>query len=403
MSRWLGKEMSPGFWMFFAAAFFFDLGIGLYFFLFNLFLANLHFNEKFLGLVSGALTLGNVAGTIPISMVARRFGLRRALLLCFVAAPLISCLRPFILWQPGQIGLAFLTGVALSSWPVCFSPVVASLTTEKNRVFAFSLVFATGIGTGTLAGLVGGYLPDLLRATTGASHIVDSMRLVLLLASGIIMLGIWPILHLRLGPEERTGKQRFRLFHPFLFRFLPPFALWSFASGAFTPFAAVYLQQHLGIPLQHVGIIFSSSQLVQCFAVLLAPFVFRRLGDITGIAFTQVAAGVAIFALGLNRSPSFAVALYLGYTGLQFMSGPGLYSLLMSRIPNNERSTVSAVQNIVCALSGSVAAVISGAVIVRYGYPTMLATNGGIAAVAALLFLILLHPRISPPAPEVAI
>lgn len=401
-SCWPHKDLSRGFWIFFTAAFFYDFGIGLYFFLFNLFLANLNFNERILGVVAGALTLGNVAGTIPISMLARRFGLQKPLLLCFVAAPLISCLRTVFLWPPAQIGLAFLTGVALSSWPVCFSPIVARLTTEENRVFAFSVVFATGIGTGILAGLVGGYLPGLLRTTTGAGHVVEGMRLVLLLASAIVLLGTWPVLKLHLGSIEHTGGRPFRLFHPFLYRFLPPFAVWSLVTGGFPPFAAIYLQQHLKIPLGHVGIIFSASQLAQFAAVLLAPLLFRRAGTIAGIMITQFAAGAAAFALGWTQSIFLAVIFYLGFTGFQFMSGPGIYSLLMSHLPDEERSTASAVQNIVGALSQAAAAVITGTMIVRYGYPKVLVSNAGVAVAAALLFFILLRsinrPAVSEPA-----
>jgi predicted MFS family arabinose efflux permease len=62
----------------------------------------------------------------------------------------------------------------------------------------------------------------------------------------------------------------------------------------------------------------------------------------------------------------------------------------MGNIPVEERSTASAVQNIVGALSQATAAVISGAIIVNYGYPRMLAGNGVIAIAAAMLFFFLL-------------
>ncbi len=107
-SRWLGSRFGKQFWTFFAAAFLYDFGFGLYFFLFNLFLANLHYRENILGLVTGALTIGNVAGSIPVSLLARRFGLQKTLLLGFVAAPLICVLRTVLLWIPAQIGLSFL-------------------------------------------------------------------------------------------------------------------------------------------------------------------------------------------------------------------------------------------------------------------------------------------------------
>ena len=401
-SRWIGRKFGRNFWVFFTAAFLFDFGFALYFFLFNLFLANLHYKENILGLVTGALTMGNVAGSIPVSMLSRRFGLQRVLLLGFIASPIICVLRTFILWMPAQIGLAFLSGAALSTWTVCFSPTVARLTTEENRVSAFSIVFATGIGSGTLAGLVGGYLPVLLKARVEASQLVDNMRLVLLLACGIVMLAIVPVLKLRLGPAEGTKKRQFQLLHPFLLRFLPPFALWSIVTGSFPPFAAVYLQQRLRIPLTNVGIIFSAAQLAQFGAVLLAPFLFRRFGTIIGIMCTQVATGVAVFALGRTQNISLAILFYLGFASLQFMSGPGIYSLLMNQIPDEQRSAASAVQNMVGALSHSGVAVLSGFMLVKYGYPKVLAGNAVIAVAAALLLFSMLGSidrRLTSPVP----
>jgi MFS family permease len=389
-SPWPGERLSSAFWVFFVAAFFFDFGFGLYFFLFNLFLANLHFNERIIGIVAGALTLGNVAGTIPVSLLVRRFGLQRVLLLCFIAAPLFSILRTLLLSMPAQVGLAFSTGVAMSCWPVCFPPAAAKLTTENNRVSGFSILFATGIGTGTLAGLVGGYLPGLFRTTGGTSHIADSMRPVLLLACGVVMLGIWPILHLRLGRAEHGASVPSRFAHPFLLRFLPAFALWSVVTGSFAPFAAIFLQKHLGLPLKSIGLIFSGSQLAQVAAVLLAPFLFRRFGTVGGIMCTQIATGVAVLALGRAQSASMAVVCYLGYTGVLFMSGPGFYSMLMSRLPEEERGKASAAQNLVGAVSQAVAAFLTGGLVVRYGYPAVLSGNAVVAIAAALLLLVLL-------------
>jgi MFS family permease len=390
MSRWFGKPFSTNFWIFFTAAFFFDFGFGLYFFLFNLFLANLHYKENILGLVTGALTLGSVAGAIPINMLVKRIGPQKVLLICFVATPLLCVLRALILWMPAQIGLAFLAGVAIGCWPVCFSPAVARLTTEENRVSAFSIVFATGIGSGTLAGLVGGYLPQLLSTASGSSHLIDHLRAVLLLACGIVMLGIYPVAKLQLGPPERSEKHPFRLVNPFLIRFLPAFTIWSVVTGAFTPFAAVYFQQRLRFPLTQVGLIFSAAQLAQFAAVLLAPLLYRRIGTITGIMCTQVASGIAAMALGGTRIGYLAILFYLAFTSLQFMSGPGIYTLVMNQLPDEERSTASALQNIVGALSHAAAAVIAGAMFVRYGYPKVLAGVAAFAVAAAFLFFILL-------------
>jgi predicted MFS family arabinose efflux permease len=207
------------------------------------------------------------------------------------------------------------------------------------------------------------------------------------------MLGILSILKLQLNVTEANGPRRIRIFHPFLYRFLPTFALWSVVTGSFIPFAAVFLQQQLGLSMRHVGLVFSASQLTQFAAVLLAPLLYRRWGTITGIMYTQIATGVAVFALGHLHGTSTAVALYLGYMGAQFMSSPGLYSLLMARIPDAERSTASAVQNVTSALCQAASAAVTGGCIVRYGYSAVLSGNTFVAFAAALVLFALLGER----------
>jgi len=395
--RTFQSRFSRGFWMFFAAAFFYDFGFGLFFFLFNLYLTDLHFNEKILGILTGTLTFGNVVGTIPVTILVRRFGLQRMLLLCFIAAPLICILRTFILWVPAQVGLAFLTGMAMSSWPICFSPTIAKLTNERNRVAGFSMTFATGIGLGTLAGLAGGYLPEWLRNTGHAVALVASMRTVLQLACMVALLGTWPILKLQLGTPDRTERRRIRIFHPFLLWFLPPFVVWNIVTGSFPSFAPVYLQQHLGIGLPHVGVIFSIAQLLQFAAVLLAPLLYRRWGRMVGVGLAQACTAIALVCMAWSRNSSFAVAYYFAYSGAQWMTGPGIYSFLMDNIPEEERSTASAIQNFSGAICQAATAAITGSCIVRFGYDNVLLSNAAAAILASALFVFVLGGAVRRP------
>lgn len=384
-SPWSSEKLSRQFWIFYAAAFFFDFGFGLYFFLFNLFLLNRHFDERAIGIISSALTLGSVAGTIPVGMLVRRFGLQRLLLFCFIATPLFSICRTLILWMPAQIGLGFLMGLALSTWPVCFAPSVAKLTTEKNRVLAFSISFATGIGAGTLAGLVGGSLPDLLRSNHPSISTSTGMQLVLDGAAVVTMLGIWPVLRLTLGRPDQSERRKLLTFPPYLLRFLPGFALWSIVGGSFIQFAPIYFQKNRGMSLHGVGMVFSAAQLAQFAAVLIAPVLFRRAGPVSGIISAQVAAGAAIFALGYSHTISSAVGMYLVFTAVQFSAGPGFYGLLMSRVPESERSSASAIQNMTGALSQAGSAALTGTLIVHSGYGLVFKANAVLGLFGALL------------------
>jgi MFS family permease len=396
---WLSeKKLSRGFWIFFTAAFFFDFGFAVYVFLFNLYLLDLHFNERVMGLVGGALTLGSVVGTLPVGVLAQKIGLRPLLAFCFVAASLMGVLRATVMWEPAQIGLAFLAGLAMCVWGVCFLPAIARLTTEENRASAFGLIFSVSIGTSALGGLMCGYLPQWLRMAGFVMSAAEVKRLILLASCAIAAVGLIPVLKLRLPLQldeppssKKSWKQAWKV-HPFLLRFLPAMALWTAVLASFTPFANVYLSRDLQIPLSRIGLIFSVAQVIQFCMGLLTPVVFRRLGLINGIVATQVATAVAMACLAGTHNRGLAVALYLSLSATQWMSSPGLYNLLMSRVPDGDRSTASAMTMFCNALLQSAATAASGILFVQFGYPRVLVGITALALTAALLFKFLVAP-----------
>jgi len=398
------KNLGRAFWVFFTAAFFFDAGFAVYFFLFNLYLLDIGFKERAIGLVGGAFTLGSVLGMLPAGVLARKLGLRRMLVFCFLGAPLVNALRTVWMGEAAQIGFAFLAGLAMCTWGVCFLPAVARLTTEKNRASAFSLIFSVSIGTSALGGVVCGYLPHWLRMAGFAMQGAEVKRLILQVSCGIALVGLIAVLRLRMPPQtapealaeiQPMGRSWFGgwKLHPFLLRFLPLMALWSAILAAFTPFANVYLARDLHIPFARIGLIFSSAQLVQLCLGLLTPVVFRLLGLINGIVATQIAAAVALASMAGVRDERLAVAFYLTFSAAQWMSSPGLYNLLMSETPDKERSTAAAMTLFCNALAGSAATAGAGILFARFGYPLTLLGIALLALAAAILFRTLIAPQ----------
>ena len=382
-------RLSPQFWTFLAASFFFDLGLSIYYFLLNLFLVGHGYTEKNIGLFTSAAAVGNLVGALPSGRLAQRLGLRPVLLACFVLAITLSSARALLLSFPSQLILSFLAGATLSAWAVCLSPVVAQLTNEKQRPVAFSLLLSLGIGLAALGGLAGSRLPALMSRHLRVGNL-DPQQMVLLLSCGIVVFGIWPVAKLTLTRPRVVEKPR-PLVSPFLLRFLPAIAVWSLVTGSFSPLASVYLARHVHLSLRQIGNAFSLSQIAQVGAVLLAPFLFRRWGLVKGIVFTQVAAAALLLALSSIASPLAVTAAYVGFSAFQWMNEPGLYSLLMNMVPVDDRGGASASNSLVMSASQAVAATLAGAAFVRYGYPPVLRGIALIALLAATLFANLQH------------
>jgi MFS family permease len=389
------QNLNRKFWIFFLAALFFDAGFSIYVFLFNLYLLDCGFNERAMGLIGGATTLGSLVGLLPAGVLARKIGLRPLLAFCFIAAPIFSAGRAVWIWEPAQIGLGFLSGLAMCSWGVCFLPAVARLTTEKNRTAAFSLIFSVSILTGMLGGGVCGYLPQWLALAGIIMQAAHVKRLILLVSCAVAFLGLFPALHLRMPTQEspteaaapRPGKW-FRKWkpQPFLLRFLPLMALWSAVLAAFSPFGNIYLSRDLHISMTQIGLVFSMVQLVQLGMGLVTPIAFRALGLVNGIVATQIVTAVVLGSMAGVHNGRFAIALYLAFSAAQWMSAPGLYNLLMNETPDAERSTAAA-QTLFCnALAGSIATASAGIFFTRFGYPPVLLGIAGLAFAAAIAF-----------------
>ena len=392
---WLrDQQLARPFWTFFAAAFFFDAGFAVYFFLFNLFLLDLGFTERTMGLIGGALTLGSLVGTLPAGALARRLGVRPLLFLCFIAAPLCGVLRTSFLSPSAQIALAFLAGLAMCLWGICFLPAVARLTTESNRSAGFGLIFAASLGTSTLGGILCSYLPRWLAHSGILLQPAALKRLILLASCCIALLGLVPLTRLRLPEAPGThpgegalapgGLSSFCLSSRSLL-IVALIALWAGVQSAFTPFAMVHLTRDFNIPLQHTALLFSVAQTLQLIGALATPFLFRSLGLARGIAATQALTAACLALMALTPSGRAAVVFYLGFAAAQWMASPGMYNLLMSSTPDPDRGSAAALAMFANSLIGSAATVLAGSLLIRFGYPSIMLSIATAALALALV------------------
>jgi predicted MFS family arabinose efflux permease len=389
--RWFAG-LKGEYWTFFAAAALFNCGLFIFFFLYNLYLLQMGFKENFLGLVTGAMTAGSVAGCIPAAAIIRRFGVRSTLLVAFFAIACIAALRAIVTVPPLLVALAFIAGLAGSTWGVAISPAIAQLTTERSRSLGFSLILSTGVAIGIIGGFAGGHLPAAF------SHVLSSnlngYRASLLCGCAVVILSLWPLSRLKIDAppaEERL----FRRPSPILMRFFAAMIVWNLATGAFNPFYGAFFV-HLRFSTERIGVLFSGVHLAQALAMLAAPVAMQRFGLARGISTLQIFTALSLAALATVTGSAAASLAYGGYVVFQYMSEPGVFALLMNSVPASQRAGVSALNMIVMFASQAAAAAIAGVMITRFGYPPVLTAASLICVASALLFRGLGAGRIAP-------
>jgi MFS family permease len=384
---WRRQRLGREFLVFQLASVLFDFGEFVFFLLYNLYLLDLGYTEKFLGQVAAAVTAGTFVGLVPAAMFARRFGLRNAVAIAIVGTATATTLRAVVAWQPALIASAFLNGLFMSFWAVSLPPAIAGLTSARNRTLGFSLVTSLGIGVGALAGLIGGRLPALLVHLSPSLTTVGSKRIALLAGSGFAAFAVIPAMLLKFPstPQTETDKKVYPRSR-FTNLFFTALFVWTLGTGGFNPFFNAYFSRHLHFSVERIGLIFSYAQFAQVIAILAAPAVLKRISDVKGIASMQAATAAMLACLAAVSNPLGGALFYVAYMCFQYMSAPCLLSMLMSRVSRAEQSGASALNFMVTSLAGICAATLAGLALPHTGYEPVLAVCAGVTLSAAAIF-----------------
>jgi predicted MFS family arabinose efflux permease len=375
---WRSNALGSQFWTFLAAAVLYNFALFVFVLLYNLYLLDLGFREDFVGTVNSALRVGSMLGTIPAALVAHRLGLRKSLIVVVLVTACAEVLRAIVGARMPLAVLAFASGCTFAVWAVVMTPVIAAAVPEKRRPVAYSVFFACMFSTGIAGNAVGGVLPLLLH----------SRRTVLLWSAACSALAVFPALRLKEFPRAPVGTRIYPRSR-FLVLYLVPFAVWHLATGTFNPFNNVYFKR-LGFADQRIGSVFAAAQFVQVGALLAAPLIIRRLGLLNGIVVMMAATALGLAALATQPPVTGAVAAYIAYMSFQWMSEPGLNTLLMNRVAEREHSGASALNYVVAFGAQALAAYAGGVMFSRLGYGPALAGAAGLALLAAVLFRVLL-------------
>jgi MFS family permease len=372
------------------AANIYAFGIFILFLLYNLFLLDAGYRENSLGIFSGAMTLGTIAGALPAAALCHRVGIRASLVAGCIGVAAFSACRTIHWGDLWLAATAFGAGCASSLWMIALMPAVAAILPDRHRPTAFSLWIGSGIATGSVAGLLGSRLPAWIAAAGLAADTLTAKRIAIIIGCALALCALWPLSRLtclsgRAEPEPKTYPNE-----PFVWRYLFAFGLWQFAVGMFNPLFNAYFFREAGASIEQIGNIFAGSQLAQVAALAVAPLILGKAGVIEGTAVIQAAGAACLVAIATGLPP-FGVAVgYAAFMSCQAMVEPGMFSALMNRVAHYERSGASGLNFFVMFGAQAIAAAVGGWLVTQAGYAAMLHAAGAVALVSALFFRLLL-------------
>lgn len=359
-------------WRILLHSFIFGLALSIADILFNFYLVSLGYAADTAGLLSTVARGAGMLLGIPMGLLIDRLGSQRALLIGLVCYSVgwALILQAVALWA--LIGAQFVIGSAYLLVSTAITPLLASVTSDKERTTVFGLnAFATLI-VGLLGSVVGGLLPTFAAGVIDAgAQSTAAYRLALTAVVGLGVIAMLPVLP-RLpvvtdgrGEVRADGGAQLTIWA--LIRLALAGLLLGVGGGAFLPFQNLFFRTQFGFDDAAVGVALAWAALGMGMGALIGAPVTARLGLRRGAALLRVG---AVPAMLLMLAPGIfpAVAGFFLRGLFVAASYPMNDALVMRATPHRQRGLAVSMMSLLWSGGWALASVTSGWVQLHFGF-----------------------------------
>ncbi len=362
---------------------------GIYSVLFNLYLVEAGYSERFVGRAIAMTAVGLAAAALPAGLLAERWSRRKCIVLGAALEAVGQALRAGTTHAPTILAAGVLIGVGQSLFQIAAAPFITEHSTPRERTHLFSSFFASALLAGVLGSAVGGALPHAVQALVRGMPLFAAYRASLLVGVALAACSLVPLLAmgrleekpLAQDAEPVTREDRRRLV---------PIALNSLligmGAGLVIPFMNLYFKDRFQCSSTQIGGFFSIAQVFTATAALLGPALARRFGKLRTAVTSELLSLPFLVTLGAERRLAVAAVSFWLRATLMQAATPLLQTFIMEAMPRALRARATSLINLVWNLGWGVSAVLAGTVIERFGYATPFYVTAALYAIAATTF-----------------
>lgn len=357
-------RFSSQIWLYLTSAFTFGLSQAFMMLFLNFYLKALGLGTQWQGILNALPAITLALLSLPAVALARRISNAHTLKIG-AALGLLGTL--LITLAPGAalivVGALF-QGAGSALTVVSSTPFMANNSDEKNRVTLFSVQSAMFTAAGFVGNIVGGRIPELYAAANNVPvHGVEALRTALLVATGLQVLGLIPVLFLRPSGKTRPEGRSFAVKDKrTMARLVLPNILVGLGAGATIPFLNVFVEGKFNIDYASLGSLFAWTSLATAATALLQPLLVKKMGQIQAVLVVQAASLPFLAMLGFAPHLWMVTAAMFTRGALMNAAGPVYSAYAMSSLPEEDRQMYSAVNTIAWDLGWAASSIGSGVV-----------------------------------------
>lgn len=361
----------------------------------NLYLRRLGYSKTFLGVFTTVNLLCSGLVSLPAGIFSDRFGRKRSLLIAIVLAS-IAGLGQVFFTTSGVILLAFsaLRGASNTFKSIVQSPLLVENSSSKERMHLFSVNAALSHVAGFVGSNVGGLMPvfflDALKLTQSIE--IASLRISLIISALFWLVSAIPVLFMKEASKVESkdkSKTGFAvvLKNPIARNLAIHNMFIGAGAGLVVPFFNVYLSEKLQASTAQIGFITGGTSLVLIVAVLLTPFLVKKLGKVRSVVLTQGMSIPLLIVMAMSNSLWVVTIAYWFRNSLMNMSSPITGSFSMEIVPGEQRATTASLMSMSNNLTRAVSATVGGFMMDNIGNSSPYYGTAILYTIAVLFYL----------------
>ena len=346
-------------------------------------------SEVFTGIVLTTMGLTVVVMSIPVGILADRYGRRKFLAIGNLLATLTLMMFALTTNQFLLIIAAITEGTTEAAFATSGTALMTSLAGDASRTAAFSLSsFLQNIAYG-----LGGFALPLVVVLQSFGLTVASAHVALYVVVALTGAAVTPML-LRIPESARSEKAKsVRQFLPtksknVLVKWSLANVMVAFGAGLFVPLMSLWFSLRYAVPDSLSGPVIGISGFLIAAVSLVAPYLARRFGLVRAAVLSEGSSMIFMFFVPL--SPTFLLAglIYTIRSFLMNVANPMNTSLIMGLVSPDERGAAAGISSAVWRLPNSISTTI-GADMMNAGllaFPFYLATGLYVASLGFYWF-----------------
>ena len=355
----------------------------------------LGFSNDLIGIFNSLPAVAVLLIGLPVGALADKLGYRAFILMASFASLAGAAILSLASDRLIAVAAAGTYSLGITVLSLLAVPMLAQLSTPKERVSLYSYNNSLAWIGGVAGYLVGGYIPEIGPRGGPVTVGAGSLRPAFLVMAVLLAIGLPLMIRLSAAPGLRPTqalpvRQLMQVDWARFLRILIPQGLLGIAAGMLLNFVQLYLSQRFRLTTGPIGLVLAITALIAAGITLAAPAISRRLGMSLTIGLCQLAGAPLVLGLAFLTNLPLALGVLCVRQLILSLQAPLNQVFGMDFVEPQERARLASAQNVVFGLGfGGIGPLISGFLQVRGGFQLAFSVSALFYLLAGSTFLAL--------------